>query len=129
MGEADVGVIDIDVDELPEAPGIIVEAIVEAWIRGVEIGQHLADRAALDAHFGAAIGEPAKWSRNANHDCHCGPEYTEAQRFDRSAGTRAAAAARSPPGRIRPAARSSLTRRRLVSVQELLARRGVKRSM
>ena len=78
MSEADVGVIDIDVDELPEAPGVVVEAIVEARIGRVEIREHLADGAALDAHFGAAVGEPAKWAGNANHDCHCAPEYTEA---------------------------------------------------
>ena len=70
LGEADIGVIDIDVDELPQAPGVVVQTIVEARIGRIEVGEHRADGFTLDAHLGAAAGEPAKRSRNANRGGH-----------------------------------------------------------
>src|ERR1700726_3512855 len=70
LGEADIGVIDIDVDELPQTSGIVVETIVEARIGGIEVAEHRSDGVTLDAHLGVAAGEPAEGSRNANGGCH-----------------------------------------------------------
>jgi len=70
LGEADIGVIDIDVDELPQASGVVIQAIVEARIGCIEVGEHGTDGAAIDAHLGIAGGEPAEWTRNADCGCH-----------------------------------------------------------
>jgi hypothetical protein len=70
LGEADVGVIDIDVDELPEAPGVVVETIVEARIGCIEVGEYGTDGLAFDADLGVATGEAAEGPGNANRGCH-----------------------------------------------------------
>src|ERR1700733_1211415 len=66
LGEADIGVIDIDVDELPQAPGVVVQTIVEARIGCIEVGEHGADGIAFNTHFRAASGQAAQRSGHAN---------------------------------------------------------------
>src|SRR5438105_1056042 len=57
LAKADVGVIDVDVDELAQLAFVIVEAIPKTWVRRVEILQRVLDRSTFDAHLSAPARE------------------------------------------------------------------------
>src|SRR5438477_9663126 len=57
LAEADVGVIDVDVDELAQVAGVVVEALTKPRVRAVEAGQRLRHRRPLHTDLGIAAGE------------------------------------------------------------------------
>src|SRR5437588_9703259 len=73
LAEADVGVVDVDVDELAKLARVIVEPVAEAGVRGIEILQRVLDRSTFDADLGTPVREPPQGTRDANRDCHRRP--------------------------------------------------------
>src|SRR2546421_12521823 len=70
LTEPDVGVVQVDVDDLAQLSAAVVEAIAKTGIAGLEIVERLGDGAAVHLDLGLALGEPAQRSGHPDGDCH-----------------------------------------------------------
>src|SRR5438132_3729685 len=73
LAESDVGVIDVDVDELAQLARLVVQAVTESGVAALEARQSFRHGGAVDADLGAAIGQAPERAGNSNHDCHRRP--------------------------------------------------------
>src|SRR5258708_24857399 len=70
LAEADVGVVEVDVDELAELAGAVVETVVEARELDLEVLERQRHGRALHLDLRASVGQAAKWPWDADGDCH-----------------------------------------------------------
>src|SRR5712664_1273307 len=68
--EANVFVIPVDVDNLPQLPLVVVESPLEAWEFLIQLLQCLRNVGGIDFDDGRAAGELAKRARYPNFDRH-----------------------------------------------------------
>src|SRR5687767_6270177 len=64
--EADVLLVDVDVDEAAELPALVDEPLLEPGELALEVGDHVVYRVAGGSHLGIALGGLAEWRRDSD---------------------------------------------------------------
>src|SRR5690606_26050736 len=73
VGEPDVLVAHVDVDEAADGAAVVEDAGLDARVVGLQVGQHLLEGGPLGRHLGLPLGVGAQNGRNADTDAHrCG---------------------------------------------------------
>src|SRR5262245_4606354 len=68
--EADVFLVDVDVDEAPDRAALLDDAIAQPGKLAIEVGDHVPDGARLRMYFGGALGHRSEGSGDAHDDGH-----------------------------------------------------------
>ena len=62
--KSDVLFVDVNIDEPPHCPGVIEQALLDARIAGLQLGDGRADGPGVDLNEFLVIGQFAEWSRD-----------------------------------------------------------------
>src|SRR5438477_12579294 len=70
LEEPDVLLVDVDIDEAPQLPGFVEQAVLQARVLPLEVSDEAVDRLALGLDLGAALREGAQWRGNPYEHRH-----------------------------------------------------------
>src|SRR5436309_9428747 len=75
LEEPDVLLVDVDIDEAPQLPGLVEQAVLQARVLPLEVSDEAVDRLALGLDLGAALREGAQWRGNPYQHRHSRSSY------------------------------------------------------
>src|SRR4029077_539623 len=75
LEEPDVLLVDIDIDEAAQLPGLVEQAVLQARVLPLEISDEAVDRLARGLGLGAALCQGAQWGGNPYEHRHSSSSY------------------------------------------------------